>query len=89
MTEAATVTEAINGERSKKFTQDNTKKNCWLQRQCSKELKKNQISWNHLWKSKSFNPKIGKAKGFQYIVDGSSFIADGPNLTVMLKDLGF
>jgi hypothetical protein len=28
MTEAATVTEAINGERSKKFTQDNTKKNC-------------------------------------------------------------
>jgi hypothetical protein len=30
--------------------------------------------------SESFNSKIGKAKGFQYVLDGTSLLlADGPN----------
>jgi outer membrane protein len=34
--------------------------------------------------------KVGKAKGFQYVLDGSFLLADGPNLTLdVKKDLGF
>jgi len=35
--------------------------------------------------------KVGKAKGYQYVVDGSSLLlADGPDLTAdVKKDLGF
>ena len=42
-------------------------------------------------KVKASIAKVGKAKGYQYVVDGSSLLlADGPDLTAdVKKDLGF
>ncbi len=90
--EAATVTEAINGERSKEV-QDMQKRIVDYRDNAQKELqqKETDIMKPLMEKVRASIQKIGKAKGFQYIVDGSSLLlADGPNLTAdVKKDLGF
>jgi outer membrane protein len=57
------------------------KKNCWLQDNAQKNYKRIRYRETTYGKVRASIQKSGKAKGFQYIVDGSSFIADGPNLT--------
>ncbi|WP_296684581.1 OmpH family outer membrane protein [Flavobacterium sp.] len=90
--EAATVTEAINGERSKEV-QDMQKRIVDYRDNAQKELqqKESDIVKPLMEKVRASIQKVGKAKGFQYVLDGSSLLlADGPNLTAdVKKDLGF
>ena len=90
--EAATVTEAINGERSKEV-QDMQKRIVDYRDNAQKELqqKESDIVKPLMEKVRASIQKVGKAKGFQYVLDGSSLLlADGTNLTVEVKkDLGF
>jgi len=90
--EAATVTEAVNGERSKEV-QDMQKRIVDFRDNAQKELqqKESDIVKPLMEKVRASIQKVGKAKGFQYILDGSSLLlADGTNLTVdVKKDLGF
>ncbi|MFV8268595.1 OmpH family outer membrane protein [Flavobacterium sp. GT2N3] len=91
-TEAATVTEVVNGERSKEV-QDMQKRIVDFRDNAQKELQQKQSDIiNPLMdKVKASIQKVGKAKGFQYVLDGASLLlADGPNLTAdVKKDLGF
>lgn len=91
-TESATVTDAVNGDRSKEV-QDMQKRIVDYRDNAQKELqqKESDIVKPLMDKVKASIQKVGKAKGFQYIVDGSSLLlADGPNLTAdVKKDLGF
>lgn len=90
--EAATVTEAVNGDRSKEV-QDMQKRIVDFRDNAQKQLqqKESDIVKPLMEKVKASIQKIGKAKGFQYVLDGSSLLlADGPNLTAdVKKDLGF
>jgi outer membrane protein len=90
--EAATVTEVINGDRSKEV-QDMQKRIVDYRDNAQKELqqKESDIVKPLMEKVRASIQKIGKAKGFQYVLDGSSLLlADGPNLTMdVIKDLGF
>jgi outer membrane protein len=90
--EAATVTEVINGDRSKEV-QDMQKRIVDYRDNAQKELqqKESDIVKPLMEKVRASIQKIGKAKGFQYVLDGSSLLlADGPNLTMdVKKDLGF
>ena len=90
--EAATVTEAINGERSKEV-QDMQKRIVDFRDNAQKELqqKESDIVKPLMEKVRASIQKVGKAKGFQYVLDGSTLLlADGTNLTVdVKKDLGF
>ncbi|MBP4140740.1 OmpH family outer membrane protein [Flavobacterium sp. I-SCBP12n] len=90
--EAATVTEAINGDRSKEV-QDMQKRIVDYRDNAQKELqqKESDIVKPLMEKVRASIQKVGKAKGFQYVLDGSSLLlADGPNLTAdVKKDLGF
>jgi outer membrane protein len=90
--EAATVTDAVNGERSKEV-QDMQKRIVDFRDNAQKELqqKESDIVKPLMEKVRASIQKIGKAKGFQYVLDGSSLLlADGPNLTIdVKKDLGF
>ncbi len=90
--EAATVTDAINGERSKEV-QDMQKRIVDYRDNAQKELqqKESDIVKPLMEKVRASIQKVGKAKGFQYVLDGSSLLlADGTNLTVdVKKDLGF
>ena len=90
--EAATVTEAINGERSKEV-QDMQSRIVAFRDNAQKELqqKESDIVKPLMEKVRASIQKVGKAKGFQYVLDGSSLLlADGPNLTIdVKKDLGF
>ncbi|GAA3765701.1 OmpH family outer membrane protein [Flavobacterium ginsengiterrae] len=90
--EAATVTEAVNGDRSKEV-QDMQKRIVDYRDNAQKELqqKETDIVKPLMEKVKASIQKIGKAKGFQYILDGSTLLlADGPNITAdVKKDLGF
>ena len=90
--EAATVTEAINGERSKEV-QDMQKRIVDYRDNAQKELqqKESDIVKPLMEKVRASIQKVGKAKGFQYVLDGSTLLlADGPNLTAdVKKDLGF
>ena len=90
--EAATVTEAVNGERSKEV-QDMQKRIVDYRDNAQKELqqKETDIVKPLMEKVRASIQKVGKAKGFQYVLDGSSLLlADGPNLTAdVKKDLGF
>ena len=90
--ESATVTEAINGERSKEV-QDMQKRIVDFRDNAQKELqqKESDIVKPLMEKVRASIQKVGKAKGFQYVLDGSSLLlADGPNLTAdVKKDLGF
>ena len=91
-TEAATVTEAINGERSKEV-QDMQSRIVAFRDNAQKELqqKESDIVKPLMEKVRASIQKVGKAKGFQYVLDGSSLLlAEGPNLTLdVKKDLGF
>jgi outer membrane protein len=90
--EAATVTEVVNGERSKEV-QDMQKRIVDFRDNAQKELqqKESEIVKPLMEKVRTSIQKVGKAKGFQYILDGSTLLlADGPNLTAdVKKDLGF
>ncbi|RDI54819.1 OmpH family outer membrane protein [Flavobacterium glaciei] len=90
--EAATVTEAVNVDRSKEV-QDMGKRISDFRDNAQKELqqKESDIVKPLMEKVRASIQKVGKAKGFQYILDGSSLLlADGPNLTLdVKKDLGF
>ena len=90
--EAATVTEAINGDRSKEV-QDMQKRIVDYRDNAQKELqqKESDIVKPLMEKVRASIQKVGKAKGFQYVLDGSSILlADRPNLTAdVKKDLGF
>ena len=90
--ESATVTDAINGERSKEV-QDMQKRIVDFRDNAQKELqqKESDIVKPLMEKVRASIQKVGKAKGFQYVLDGSTLLlADGPNLTAdVKKDLGF
>ena len=90
--EAATVTEAINGDRSKEV-QDMQKRIVDYRDNAQKELqqKESDIVKPLMEKVRASIQKVGKAKGYQYVLDGSTLLlADGPNLTAdVKKDLGF
>ncbi|MNQ28366.1 MULTISPECIES: OmpH family outer membrane protein [Flavobacterium] len=90
--EAATVTEAVNGERSKEV-QDMQGRITSYRDNAQKELqqKDSDIVKPIMEKVKASIQKVGKAKGYQYVLDGSTLIlADGPNITAdVKKDLGF
>ena len=90
--EAATATDAVNNERSKEV-QDMQKRIGDYRENAQKELqqKETDIVKPLMEKVKASIQKVGKAKGFQYILDGSTLLlSDGPNLTAdVKKDLGF
>lgn len=91
-TEAATATEAVNTERSKEV-QDMQKRIGDYRDNAQKELqqKETDIVKPLMEKVRASIQKIGKAKGYQYVLDGSTLLlADGPNITAdVKKDLGF
>ena len=91
-TEAATVTEAVNTDRSKEV-QDMQKRIVDYRDNAQKELqqKETDIVKPLMEKVRASIQKVGKAKGFQYVLDGSTLLlADGPNITAdVKKDLGF
>ncbi|MFC5681648.1 OmpH/Skp family outer membrane protein [Flavobacterium sp. MAHUQ-51] len=90
--ESATVTEAVNTERGKEV-QDMQKRIVDFRDNAQKELqqKESDIVKPLMEKVRASIQKVGKAKGFQYVLDGSSLLlADGPNITAdVKKDLGF
>ncbi|MFC5976740.1 MULTISPECIES: OmpH family outer membrane protein [Flavobacterium] len=90
--EAATATEAVNAERSKEV-QDMQKRIGDYRDNAQKELqqKETDIVKPLMEKVRASIQKVGKAKGFQYVLDGSTLLlADGPNITAdVKKDLGF
>lgn len=90
--EVATVTETLNNERQKEV-QDMQKRIQDFGQSAQKELqtKQEEITKPIYEKVRASIQKIGKAKGFQYVLDGSSLLlAEGPNLTADIKkDLGF
>ncbi|MGO4820432.1 MULTISPECIES: OmpH family outer membrane protein [unclassified Flavobacterium] len=90
--ESATVTDAVNGDRSKEV-QDMQKRIVDFRDNAQKELqqKESDIVKPLMEKVRNSIQKVGKAKGFQYVLDGSTLLlADGTNLTAdVKKDLGF
>ena len=90
--ESATVSDKINGDRSVEV-QDMQKRIVDFRDNAQKELqqKESDIVKPLMEKVRASIQKIGKAKGFQYVLDGSTLLlADGPNLTAdVKKDLGF
>ena len=90
--EATTVTDAVNETRSKEV-QDMQKRIVDYRDNAQKELqqKESDIVKPIMEKVRASIQKVGKAKGFQYVLDGSTLLlADGTNLTAdVKKDLGF
>lgn len=90
--EAATVTDAVNGDRQKEV-QDMQKRIQDFGQNAQKELQQKQedITKPIYEKVRTSIQRVGKAKGYQYVLDGASLLlADGPNLTAdVRKDLGF
>lgn len=90
--EATTVTEAVNQERQKEV-QDMQKRIGDFRDNAQKELGKKQeeIMKPIVDKVKASIQKVGKAKGFQYVLDANGLLlADGTDLTADIKkDLGF
>jgi outer membrane protein len=90
--EATTVTDAVNETRSKEV-QDMQKRIVDYRDNAQKELqqKESDIVKPIMEKVKVSIQKVGKAKGFQYILNSEGLLlADGPNLTAdVKKDLGF
>lgn len=90
--ESATATDAVNQERSKEV-QDMQKRITDYRDNAQKELqtKESEIVKPIMEKVRASIQKIGKAKGFQYVLDGSTLLlADGTNITAdVKKDLGF
>ena len=90
--EAATQTEASNETRAKEM-QDMQKRISDYRENAQKELqaKEADIMKPLYEKVKASIAKVGKAKGYQYILNSEGLLlADGPNLTAdVKKDLGF
>ena len=90
--EAATQTEASNETRAKEM-QDMQKRIVDYRDNAQKELqaKEADIMKPLYEKVKASIAKVGKAKGYQYILNSEGLLlADGPNLTAdVKKDLGF
>ena len=90
--EATTVTEAVNDTRSKEV-QDMQKRIVDYRDNAQKEFqqKESDIVKPIMDKVKASIQKVGKAKGYQYVLNSEGLLlADGPNLTVdVKKDLGF
>ena len=91
-TEVDKVTEAINKERSKEVD-DMEKRIQEFGQTAQKELQQKQMDLMKpiQLKIKASIEKVGKAKGFQYVADVTSFLlADGTDITPdVKKDLGF
>jgi outer membrane protein len=90
--EAATQTEASNETRAKEM-QDMQKRIVDYRDNAQKELqaKEADIMKPLYEKVKASIAKVGKAKGYQYVLNSEGLLlADGPNLTAdVKKDLGF
>lgn len=90
--EASTVTEAVNETRSKEV-QDMQKRIVDYRDNAQKELqqKESDIVKPIMEKVKASIQKVGKAKGYQYVLNSEGLLlADGPNITAdVKKDLGF
>ena len=90
--EAKTVTDAVNEERSKEV-QGMQKRIVDYRDNAQKELqqKESEIVKPIMEKVKASIAKVGKAKGFQYVLNSEGLLlADGPNITAdVKKDLGF
>ncbi len=90
--EATTVGEKVNEERSKEV-QEMQKRIVDYRDNAQKELqqKEQDITKPLYDKIKASIQKVGKAKGYQYILNSEGLLlADGPDLTVdVQKDLGF
>ena len=90
--DASTVTEAVNDTRSKEV-QDMQKRIVDYRDNAQKELqaKEADIVKPIMDKVKLSIQKVGKAKGYQYVLNSEGLLlADGPNLTAdVKKDLGF
>jgi outer membrane protein len=90
--EAATATQAVNETRAKEM-QDMGQRIQQYREGASKQLqdKEAEIVKPIMDKAKAAIIKVGKAKGFQYVLDSASLIlADGPDLSAdVKKELGF
>lgn len=90
--EATTVTEAVNETRSKEV-QDMQKRIVDYRDNAQKELQQKEadIVKPIMDKVKTSIQKVGKAKGYQYVLNSEGLLlADGPNITAdVKKDLGF
>jgi outer membrane protein len=91
-TEATTVSDKMNEERSKEV-QDMQKRIVDFRDNAQKELQKKETDLTKplVEKVKAAIQKVGKAKGFQYVLNSDQLLlADGPNITAdVKKDLGF
>jgi outer membrane protein len=90
--EAATATQALNETRAKEM-QDMGQRIQQFRDGASKQLqdKEAEIVKPIMDKAKAAIVKVGKAKGYQYVLDSASLIlADGPDLSAdVKKELGF
>lgn len=90
--EGATVTDAVNQTRQTEV-QDMVKRINDFRENAQKELQKKESDLMKplLEKVKASIEKVGKAKGFQYVLNSESLLlADGTNITAdVKKDLGF
>ena len=90
--EATTVSDKMNEERSKEV-QDMQKRIVDFRDNAQKELQKKEqdLTKPLIDKVKASINKVGKAKGYQYVLNGAELLlADGPDLTAEVKkDLGF
>lgn len=90
--EATTVTDAVNETRSKEV-QDMQKRIVDYRDNAQKELqqKEGDIVKPIMEKVKASIQKVGKAKGYQYVLNSEGLLlTDGPNITAdVKKDLGF
>lgn len=90
--EAATATQAVNETRAKEM-QDMGQRIQQYREGASKQLqdKEAEIVKPIMDRAKAAIIKVGKAKGFQYVVDSASLIlADGPDIMAdVKKELGF
>ncbi len=90
--EATTATQALNETRAKEM-QDMGQRIQQFRDGASKQLqdKEAEIVKPIMDKAKAAIIKVGKAKGFQYVLDSASLIlADGPDLSAdVKKELGF
>lgn len=90
--EASTVTDAVNQTRQQEV-QDMAKRISDYQETAQKDLQKKESDLMKpiTDKVKASIQKVGKAKGYQYVINASDLLlADGPDLTAdVKKDLGF
>jgi outer membrane protein len=90
--EATTVTDAVNETRSKEV-QDMQKRIVDYRDNAQKELQQKEadIVKPIMEKVKASIQKVGKAKGYQYVLNSEGLLlTDGPNITAdVKKDLGF